>query len=313
MRILNHFETLLFYDSIELFSAHDQMDVLYLCVLVDEIVDSAKYLCTPLSKGYYKDFISGNTDLLTIFKTPETGELFTGAVTKGNYTIMPIELISEIPNEWFPEPGFFLKPEPISDIQIINESRERQRAIVHCSLNPPEAKQQSKIAAERLGQAVKVIQRVITYAFRNAIKDLDKETREIINQLENYQLEVFAFSPGLFTLHMQVAAPSDMFGYSQIERALKIVDIVSDNIDNADLAIQFISKHGGHFATAYGNLLQFIIENKTPLSYEWSMPDSLKTTPRTISYLKAEPLYRALIERIDITKKKKSLSVKLLK
>ncbi len=309
MRTLSHFETLVYYDGPELFVARDQLDVSYTCRLVEKADDSEKYICIPVSKGRLNDFTSGGIDLLSLIKTSETSEVLVGTVTGGDLERIPTVSIPEdqVPPAWLPKPGFFAKPKPITDIQVIQESRERQRAIIHCSLNPPEARQDPKIGAERLGQAVRLMQRVVTHAFRRALRDADDATREAISQLDNYQLEVFAFSPGSFTLHMQTKAPADMFGYSHVAKALKIIDVISEHIDDPDTAVEFIAGYGGHFATAYRDLLRFIAENETPLSYEWSMPESTVPSARKITDKQANPVYKALVERIDIGKEERRL------
>jgi hypothetical protein len=309
MRTLSHFRTLVYYDEPQLFVAHDQLDISYVCLLVDKPDDSEKYICTPVSKGRLSDFISGRVDLLSVIKSPETGEMFIGTALNGDLDSISIVQVTEndVRPEWLPEPNFFIEPEPVTDKLVIEESRERQRAIIHFSLNPPEARQQPKIVAERLGQAVRLMQRVITHAYRNALRDVDEATREAISQPGVYQLEVFAFSPGSFTLHMQTTTPADMLGYSHIAKALRIIDLVTEHIDNPAAAVQFIAGYGGHFATAYRDLLQFIMENETPLSYEWSMPERPDTTTRRISDKQAKPVYQALIERTDIGIEEKRL------
>lgn len=302
MRTLSHFETLVYYDGPELFIAHDQLDVLYVCLLVEKADGPEKLICIPVSKGRLNDFASGKVDLRSIIETPETGEQFVGIVTNGDFQRIPIVHIpaNDVPAEWLPESGFFIKPETVPNILVIEESQERQRAIIHCSLNPPEARQHPKIAAERLGQAVRLMQRVVTHAFKKALRDVDGATREAIDRPDNYQLEVFAFSPGSFTLHMQTTAPADMFGYAQIEKALRIIDVVSRCIDDPRAAVQSIAGYGGHFATAYRDLLKFITENETSVSYEWSMPQRNDTTTRKISDTQAKPVYLALVERTDV-------------
>ncbi len=310
MRTLSHFRTLVYYDEPQLFIANDQLGTSYVCLWVDKADDVDKYLCVPTSKGRLNEFTFGSTDLLSIIKWSETGELFVCSAPHGDIhamTAVPIPE-NEIPPRWLPDPDFFVKPEPATHKLIIQESRDRQRAIIHCSLNPPEARDQPKIVAERLAQAVKIMQRVVTHAYRKALRDLDEATRDAISQPDVYQLEVFAFSPGSFTLHMQAAAPADMLGYSHIEKALRVIDTITEHIDSPTAAVQSIAGYGGHFATAYRDLLQFVVQNKTPLSYEWAMPVRIDTTTRTISHKQAELVYNALLERTDILVEEKHLT-----
>jgi hypothetical protein len=141
------------------------------------------------------------------------------------------------------------------------------------------------------------MQRVVTHAFRKSLHDLDEVNRDAINHPENYQLEIFAFSQGSFTVHMQTAAPVDMLGYSQISKAMNIIDEINKNIDDPVVAVQSVVSYGGHFAMAYRDLLQFIVDNKTPMYYEWSEPDKDYTVIRRISDTKAEPVYLELLKK----------------
>ena len=116
----------------------------------------------------------------------------------------------------------------------------------------------------------------------------------------NYELEVFAFSEGSFTLHMQTVAPSDLVGYSYISRAMDILDSVNYEIEDTQKALDIVSQYGGHFATAYKELLAFVVENEMPFSYEWTMPSMRDATSARIIPRHAKPLYEALQEKKDI-------------
>ena len=76
MRELNHFETLVLYDGLQVFIADDQFGAKFICMLVEEGPQSDKYLCAPVSLLRYQQFLDGNLDLREIFDHPETDELF---------------------------------------------------------------------------------------------------------------------------------------------------------------------------------------------------------------------------------------------
>ena len=102
---------------------------------------------------------------------------------------------------------------------------------------------------------------------------MSKETRDSLSAPENYQLEAFAFSHGSFALHMQSSAPPDLFGYVEISQALETIDGVVELAATPPEAVQKVAELGGHFASAYKDLLKFISETETPLEYEWAAPD----------------------------------------
>ena len=250
MRELNFKEILFFYDGPELFSAYDQIGGLYLCSLVEKKEHDDTFLCVQLSKQRYDDFINGGIDLLTIIKNIETDEIYIGNVTDGNFKNIKLSLRErkEIPDSWLPESGLFIKPQPLFDTLVVRESHERQHAVIYFTLDPPEAKNESKIFADRLSEGVRLIQRVIKYAYRNAISFLEDKTNIAeIGHSNNYKLEVIGTSPGSFTLQMQTVAHSDMFGYSYVAKAMEIIDEINDNVNNPKQAVKFIANHGGPF------------------------------------------------------------------
>jgi len=311
MHTLKINQVLVYYDEPQLFLAYDQLQTAYLCLLAAKNDEHDNYLCVPISKRRFSDFITGKMDLRTILTDSETGEVFLSTIGLGeldSFQVKPINPL-DIDNSWLPEPDFFFNIDALTDALVIKESQERHRAIIHCSLNPPEARDESKISADILSQAIKIIQRVVTYAYKRILRDIEnKEFRDIIGQPEYYRLEVTSFSRGSFKIHMQTSIQSDLFGYSHIAKAMQIIDKINENIDEPNTVVQLVAGYGGHFATAYKDLLQFIIENDTPISYEWTMPSRKDTTIRRITEIKAEPIYRALQERTDIGKEERLIA-----
>ena len=80
-----------------------------------------------------------------------------------------------------------------------------------------------------------------------------------------------------------------------------------------DETVNQVSQLGGHFATAYKDLLKFISDTESNLEYEWAVPEKQTTTRRRISSVQAKPLYEALIQRTDIGKEMVRLVGKLTK
>lgn len=302
MRILIHFETLLYYDGPELITAHDQLGTRFLCLLIDVSDEDDTYVCIPISPGRLKNLMVGQIDLRSVFVNPETAEYFQGVVANGDLErieAIPISL-DALGNAWLPEAELFLEAMQPVDNQVIQESQERQRAVIHCTLNPPEANTESKISAEHLSQAIRLFQRVIRHAYGKALKGMQGNIKSMVSSSENFELEVFAFSPGSFTVHMQAAVPADLVGYSYVARAIDILDSVNFEIDDPVQATKVLAQYGGHFVTAYKDLLQFILETETPIAYEWSMPSKPESTRTRIIPRQVKPLLEALRERVEL-------------
>jgi hypothetical protein len=99
---------------------------------------------------------------------------------------------------------------------------------------------------------------------------------------------------------MQSAVPADLFGYAHVSKAFEIIDEINESIGDPNEAVKMVAELGGHFSTAYKDLLKFIIEAETPIEYEWAMPEKKSTSIHKISTYHAKPLYEEIIKRDDI-------------
>lgn len=315
MRKLSYRDSLVFYDGLQVFIAEDQFGTKYVCTLIEQTEAFDKYLCSPVSNSRLTSLLEGSLELRLIYVDPESDEMLVIESQDGELQGLPARTLTrqQILPDWLPQSGFFLHFEKPPNVEVVQEAHNRSRAIIHCRLDPPEARNETKISAENLSQATKLIQRLVKHAFRRAVRGLDKEIRDAMTLPENYQLEVFAFSPGSFTLHMQSAAPADLVGYVQVSKALEIVDKVTALATTPDETVNQVSQLGGHFATAYKDLLKFISDTESHLEYEWAVPEKQTTTRRRISSVQAKPLYEALIQRTDIGKEMVRLVGKLTK
>jgi len=304
-RALNHQETLLYYDGPQLIVARDQVGQDYVCLLREVSEKNDSFFCVPISKRKLELLLSGEIDLRGIFENPEVATIYEAVVYDGDLLHIPTHEIdkTQLSIDWLPGHDLYLEQQDKSTDRIVRESKDRQRAVISCTLNPPEAQHESKISVENLIEGIGLYQRVLKYAYQKAlqsIKQMNDVLKEILVAPQNYQLEVTGVSDGSFTIHMQTAANADMFGYSNIARALEIVDAVTNNIDDTEESFNIISKYSGHFATAYKDLLKFIIDKGVPFSYEWSMPQLQKGISRKIIPRQAKPLYEELTKRTEV-------------
>jgi hypothetical protein len=302
MRELHHVETLVFYDKPELFIAQDKIGMSYVCILVEIAGEADTYLCVPVSEGRRRQLLAGDLDLRQVFEAPETEEAYAGLAIEGDMRRIQTRLIpiAEIGEAWLPATGIFLEPEPLFSNEVVTEAHRRRRAVVDLTLRPPESWAESSIAVTHLSQGLRLFQSLIANAYRKALRRLDSATRTVISGSENYELQVLGTSPGSFTVHMQAAIPADLVGYSQVAKALEIVDRISLVVDDPPQALNLVAEYGGHFAVAFKRLLLFIRETDTPVAYEWSMPGREDSTKREIATRFAGPLYDVLAERLEI-------------
>jgi hypothetical protein len=107
-RIIQHQETLIDYDSPQLFVAYDQFKTQYLCLLVECSEYNDKFLCVPITSSRLKAFFSGWIDLRELYENPESDELFYADVVGLIKDIQLIPIACESLSEaWLPEGDFY--------------------------------------------------------------------------------------------------------------------------------------------------------------------------------------------------------------
>lgn len=300
-RPLKQTQTLLYFDGPILIVATDPVETKYLCMLIEQLEERDEFVCAPVSDLRLTEFEQGRLDLLRIFESPEMDELYAGSIEhSADEPSFAVELVQQIPEHWYPKEGFFLKPRKVSEAATI-EAKERDKAVIHLAFNPPEARDELRIEAQHLASGLQVFQNLVKHAYNRSIRPLSRATRDLLTDPSNYQMEVFGFSSGSFTVTMQSKVPADWTGQVNIEKALNLVDDAIAASSELERALSFLNEHAGHFLTAYRDLLEFIVENDSPLKYEWSTPEFSADRRRAISVNVATELHDMLTSQKSMT------------
>lgn len=309
-RSLRHIQTLVYYDGPQLSVATDPVGTRYLCLWVEQTETQDRFFCVAVSDARLSQFKQGALDLLEIYRNPEMDELFVGDFELvGDEVALAVESVEQPSDHWYPQEGLFLTPDEVEDTTTA-EAKDRGKAVVHLALNPPEAREGPQIDVRHLVNGLRIYQNLVKHAYNKAIRSVDKNTREQdqLSSVSNYQMEVFAFSRGSFTVNMQSKRHADMLGFATIERALAFVDRAVSASNDLDQTLVFLRENRGHFLSAYRELLKFIMDNDSPLRYEWSSPQYTLARRNTIDVESATELYQILtasqswtIETVDLT------------
>lgn len=283
-------ETLLYFDTPQLFVACDAVGTNYLCMLVEQNEAFDNFICIQISERKLTRFCSGNVDLRDLFIEPEIKLFYNAKIY--NYESYDFEVqlfdVLELPSEWLPEAGFFVEK---AQSEIITESREKAKTIVHLSLNSPELLYELKINALTLSEALLRFQTMLKYAYKRSISGLSYVRRKDLSNSENYQLDVFAFAHGSFKVKMQSQACSNLYGETEIIKALHFVDELVDQIDHLETSQQILARNKGHFASSYISFIKFIADAKKSISYSWATSNLEKPITKQIFSKQAQKLY----------------------
>jgi hypothetical protein len=307
--------TLVEYDVPQVFLATDAVGTNYLCLLVKQTEQHDRYASVAVSLGRLSDFLSGRVDLLTIMASPEMGVRYYVDLMGDETHKLVLHEVDVFPASWLPEEGFYLEdaPELQTATPVTREASERNRAVLHLAMSPPEAQLTPKIDAYHLSTALGIFQSVVKFAYRKALASVNSAKRKILGTEENYGLEVFAFSPGSFTVHMQSKVPADLMGFVDIERAFEMIDSITAALEHPDSAVDVMQEYRGHLTTSYRKLLGFIVENNAPLSYYWATPERSAPVQHKISVARAAALYDVFTRRKDLGVEEVVLSGRFIK
>jgi hypothetical protein len=309
-RKIRYIRTYDYCDGPQSFLAADQLDTKYFCILVDIQNDSKRYVCTPISSNRLSEFHEGKYDIRRLFEEDETGELFyfDDINDSDSIQLKPVTN-NEIPEDWLPDEGLLFLG-TTADNAILREVAERNTAIIRLSLNPPESQNDSKINAMHLSEALVLFQNLVKHSYKKAIQH--NRNRVVFDKPEYYEMEIFATSPGSFTLHMQSTTPADLVGFSPIGRSLLNIDDLLQANDEPTL-IEVLRKNKGHVVKIYRKLLEYIINQKTSIFYEWSMPAMKSTVQRRITQDDARPIFDLLNKKQELTIEEKEFIGKVMK
>jgi hypothetical protein len=313
---INYKDILIYFDGPQLFVGEDQVNTNYLCLLVAQYKEKDKFLCVPISKEKLKSFKLGEIDLKNLYSSPPTEELYlieTESIMNECIEMRKIEL-QDVPESWFPGEGFFYEEEKmkIDDEKIKKQAKESNRAIIHLTLNPPEARIANKISPDHLAGIVTIFQSLIKYAYKTGSKLMSAQKDKYYSD-DIYKLDIASTSPGSFTVHFQNRQPADLFGLSEIERAFFIIDGISEILNDEKELIKKMKEYKGHFAGTYIRFLEGIIKNDMPLSYSWILPGIDKAKTKSIYKKSAKFAYDSLVSTEELSIEELELTGRVIK
>jgi hypothetical protein len=260
----------------DLVLARDQVGTPYLCLLVARDADTDHFLVQQISSDRLAALRSGQIDLRTTVQHPEMGQHYHGSYAeREGRPVISLEVIHDVPERWFPADGFLLSDfaEQVSDEQVVRDAISKHAAVVVCHLDPPEARgTTAKINADRLAECMLGFQSLVKYALRRSVSGTAAARRFGLNP-DSHVLQVYAFSPGSFQIHLESKYRADLTGASAIGVAMSKIDELMEVLQMPpERALPVIRENRGHIISAYRHLLRFVSEEGAPFEYRWADP-----------------------------------------
>lgn len=296
MRTIRHTKTLFYYDGPQVFEARDAIGGHYIGVMVEPETGEDRFLIKGTSPESLRLFRSGALDLRSLLLDTVSDDWFLGTAPGGfGEPFATTERRDPLDSSGFlPEPGFFLH-DLVTEDETLREARERNNLVMEVSVEPPEAAYEHRIRVSTLAALLNHVQTVVKHAYGVALRDLSLETRRAIDKSDAHLLDVvMPAAPGSFRVFFEASKETDLFGQSEMARALERVDQLFEHAADPARALAIVKEHKGHLAGAYLRLLKFLVETRTGIRYSWAEPGFSRPKAGSVSESQARPLVDVL-------------------
>lgn len=302
-----------YYDGIQIFTASDEIGGNYLGTMVGTVGDHGQYLVAGVSPSNLHLFRCGEMDLRTLLLASPPHERFI-TVASGKFSDMLKLTVLEEPLEQsslLPDEDFFLEEEPVRD-DLVSEAKLRNNLILEIIAAPPESATGHRMRANALGNLILHVQRLIRYAYRAEIRSLRQSYHGIRNVPDAHLMDVTVpAAAGSYRIVMEPSNPTDMFGHSEMSRALERIDRVFASGHDPATARQNLAEHKGHLAGSYIQLMRLLATTETGLRYRWATSDLAETRDAGVTRAQAKQLADILETAIELSTEEVSLKGKL--
>lgn len=291
---------LVYYDLPHVFTAKDQVEAIYLCLLVSLEEDGPKFIAVQVSKGRLISFCNGSLDLREIFEYPEIQQWYSLSTIEGNEQIfLADELgLDKLPDAYLPEKGFSFRNHDKSDDQIIAESLEYDNAIIHLAVSDDD--DNYSIEADDLGDIVKLYQLILENTFKKELANRKVKDKKSYFVPNNYKLRAFATSQSSFNVHMYSTAAKDLFGNSIIECALEKLGLILSEFRNDDEYIDILRTVKGHSVSTLRKLVKKIVDDNLLIKHKWYSPSQQQVHYTKVNTENATKIYDILVSSEEL-------------
>ncbi len=296
MKTIRHTSTLFYYEGPQVFEARDAIGGHYVGLLVEPNGKGDRYLVAGVAPEELRRFRSGSVDLRSLLTNAGKEEWYLATATSGLEQPLLLELQTTVlaDSKLLPDEGFILHEQPTEEIAL-KEARVRNNLVLEIAADPPEAAAEHRIRVGTLIGLLGHVQTVVKHAYGAAIRELKPENRNEIDKTDAHLMDVvIPAAAGSFRVILEAAKTPDMFGHSELARALQRVDVLFENASNPQKTLATVKAHRGHLAGAYLRLLRFLAEHKTGLRYSWAEPTSSKPSHRSVAGADVAPLVDVL-------------------
>ena len=301
---VSYYDTLVYYDGIQVFEARSWNGGHYVGLLDDSDAYHDRYLVTGVTPESLNQYRTGHRDLRSLMTETQDNEWF-WLTTNGSFeedlTVAPFDRVSILHSDILPDHGSLMYEVSIDDEPLLHRARSSGRLALELRLFLPTPDTEPRVRMAALGDLLSQMQAVIRDALNNALRGMTSAEKQNIPEDGHLMDVVVPASPGSFKVILESAAhQQDLLGDIAVERALNRLDDVFAHVSDPMTVTEEIKPYKGRLANSYTKLLGKLAGHGAGLAYSWATPRSTNTNRVAISGDTVERLARSLT-RLDST------------
>lgn len=295
MKAIRYMATLFYYDGPQVFEACDVIGGHYVAVAVETQDAGERYLVVGVAPERLRKFRNGTLDLRTLIVEAGQEEWYLATTTDLTRPVnVEQQEIPIVESGLLPDEGFVLHDRPTEEFAL-GEARTRQNLVLEVAIEPPEAAREHRIRANTFAKLLMHLQTMVKHAHRAVLKDLSPGSRRVMDTTQAALMDIVVpAAAGSFRFVLVPTQAPDMFGHSELTRALERMDVLFENVANPQESLVMLQKHRGHLAGAYLKFLRFLREHQTGLRYSWATPTFSQSSNHAVSEAEAGLLVEIL-------------------
>lgn len=263
-----------FFDFPRLFSCRNKAGQIFLALSVEESIEKAIFLYTPISANRYRLLVSGDLKIRDVIRLAEDRFVFNVEFTPGGETASMISC-SEIPDIWLPhESEIIMSSEVAIPHQIVQSATDYAhstlRETICFALKLP--RNSTQVAARILGDFLASFQELIDAIAQACAGEPTLRgsiPKSILDMSSFYVSNTYPSSFGIQLIaDKQVDLFSDSLAGDAVEQLFRLINAKADETLLRDI-LQALK---GRAASKYRSFLEALLDSEGDLEASWGSP-----------------------------------------
>lgn len=293
---------LAYFDGPVLFLAGSPSEVVYLALLVDRTAAGETFLYAPASENRIDFVLSGDIDLATAFRRPESGFLFVVEQPYGGEEMVRCVSPTGLDADWFPAAGVRLtvkswSVEQKATVDITTRASELWRTVMRVRLAISN-RLPGRYPSGVLGAVLTNLNGTLE-AIEEALERRSNQGRLPRGWVPQASFDNIAFARSSFEVELVAVHDSDMHGRSVSARAAKEIARLVEAGTSPDELSKRVVEVEAKAAVRYRRLMTSLKQGQSSIEVAWAAPERGATGVAKVG-ARDVPEVVAVLERMGI-------------